>query len=95
MTIEEAIKDSSYCLDLREIYCREEVGNPRQGRRDQDALKKKLCTCKLGSRFTCINIHYHGNHFFPEEVGHTFINVRSHVPFAALYYIPRCIPACN
>ena len=22
-------------------------------------------------------------------------NVRSHVPFAALNYIPRCIPACN
>ena len=31
----------------------------------------------------------------PEEVGHAFINVRGHVPFAALYYIPRCIPACN
>ena len=61
MTIEEAIKDT---LVLREIHYREEVGNP-QVRRDQDALKKKLCTCKLGSRFTCINIHYHGNHFFP------------------------------
>ena len=31
----------------------------------------------------------------PEEVGRTFINVRSHVPFAALNYIPRCIPASN
>ena len=31
----------------------------------------------------------------PEEVGHAFINVCSHVPFAALYYILRCIPACN
>ena len=30
-----------------------------------------------------------------EEVGHAFINVRGHVPFAALYYIPRCIPAYN
>ena len=31
----------------------------------------------------------------PEEVGHAFINVRRHVPFAALNYIPRCILACN
>ena len=31
----------------------------------------------------------------PEEVGQAFINVRCHVPFAALNYIPRCIPACN
>ena len=30
-----------------------------------------------------------------EEVGHTFINVRSHMPFTALNYIPHCIPACN
>ena len=31
----------------------------------------------------------------PEEVGHAFINVCSHVPFAAIFYIPHCIPACN
>ena len=31
----------------------------------------------------------------PEEVGHAFINVRGHVPFAALYYSPCCIPSCN
>ena len=31
----------------------------------------------------------------PEEVGHAFINVRTHVPVTALNYIPHCIPACN
>ena len=34
-------------------------------------------------------------YFMPEEVGHAFINVRTHVPVTTLNYIPHCIPACN
>ena len=30
-----------------------------------------------------------------EEVGHAFINVRNHVPFTAVNYIPHWIPECH
>ena len=54
-------------------------------------VRTKVC---LGTKEAEIKLRYM-HRLNPEEVGHAFINVLSHVPFAALYYIPRCIPACN
>ena len=36
-----------------------------------------------------------GGMLVSEEIGHTLINVHSHVPFIALNNIPHCLQACN
>ena len=34
-------------------------------------------------------------HCTNSEVGHGFINMRSHMPFSTINYIPHCIPECH
>ena len=38
---------------------------------------------------------FSSHNILAEEVGHAFINVRTHVTVTMLNYIPHCIPACN